>query len=360
MNGMDHVGNCLKFKTKFFFCCGLTAVALLLLHVIGRQTALLSIAVRSPPPSVMRIDSLGVFSEPELTAFVEALLSSSLEEIHKTHLGSWAARKGLNNIGTLSNGDKVLMKERGNSYQMQSELFSYYLNCYLELWNAPPTALGCASKINGKMMLAAPMGGAPEGTSYDGAENSTCFIIYKYVEGLKDTVYMPDHATSLEAVSRSPRELNRLLEWSDLILFDFLTAHGDRLLDNNLQLAPHVDFIVPLKRVSNLAKSSTGELVLIDHEATFHRSYAKARISSVMRGRLLYYLSTVSVFRRRTLERVCWLCAQSDPAAVLEDYISKHDPDSLLISSGLEPEDRTELKERLLQVCSNTCHLLKH
>ena len=357
---MDHKGNCLKFKAKFSLCCGLTAVALLLLHAVARQAALTVAERSSDPPSssamyAVGIDSPGVFSEPELTAFLEPLRSSSLEELHKTNLGTWAARMGMNNIGTLSNGDKMLMKERGSVYQMQGELFSYYLNCYLELWNAPPTALGCASAIDGKTILAAPA----DAPNSDRNNASTCFIISKYVEGLQDDVYMPDHATSLDAVSRSPRELNRLLEWSDLILFDFLTAHTDRLLDNNLPLAPYVDLIVPLKRVPNLAKSSSGELVFIDHEATFHRSYATARLSSVKRRRLFYYLSTLSVFRRRTLERVCGLCAESDPAAALEEYISKYDSESLRIVSRLEQEDRTEFKERLLQVCSNTCHLLQ-
>ena len=193
-----------------------------------------------------------MFSEPELAAFLEALRSSSLEDIHNTNLGNWAARQGLNYIGTLSNGNKVLMKKRNtlgdNRYRMQSELFSHYFNCYLDLWNTPPTALGCAREKSGKTMLAE----APEDA--DDNDTTTCFIISKYTEGLQDTVYVPDHAISLDAVSRSPRELNRLLEWSDFFLFDFLTAHSDRLLDNSIQLVPHVDLIVPRKKVPNLAR----------------------------------------------------------------------------------------------------------
>ena len=355
---MDHVGNCLKYKTKFALCCGLSAVALLLLHAVGRQTALSVVERSSGPPSAMHaveLDSPGIFSEPELATFLVALRTSSLADIHNTNLGTWAARKGLNNIGTLSNGNKVLMKERANRYQMQSELFSYYLNCYLDLWNTPPTALGCAREKSDKTMLAE----APEDADDNGT--TTCFIISKYTEGLHDTVYVPDHAISLDVVSRSPRELNRLLEWSDLFLFDFLTAHSDRLLDNSHQIVPHVDLIVPLKKVPNLAQSSSGNLILIDHESTFHRSYAKATAGSVKRQRQFYYLSTVSVFRRRTLERVCGLCSRDDPGAVLEEYVSDHDPVSLQIASRLEQEDKREFKDRLSRVCSITCHLLnKH
>ena len=147
---MDHVSNCLRYKTKLAFRWGLSAIALLLLHAICRQTQLRGVerSASVGAPSAVHMDSPGVFSEPELATFLEALRSSSLEDIHNTNLGTWAARKGLNNIGTLSNGNKVLMKKRNtlgdNRYRMQSELFSHYFNCYLDLWNTPPTALGCA------------------------------------------------------------------------------------------------------------------------------------------------------------------------------------------------------------------------
>ena len=123
-------------------------------------------------------------------------------------------------------------------------------------------------------------------------------------------------------------------------------------------IIPHVNLIVPMTNIANLAKTSSGDLLLIDHEATFHTSYTKARLSLAASSSQSHFFKGLSVFRKHTLERLCVLCLEDDPAGTLEELISEHDPISLLISSKLEPSDRAEFKERTTRVCRNTCHLL--
>ena len=338
-------------KSKFAVYGTVTVAALVLLHTLYRQTTLAGGAgLRA---RAVEMDTPHLFSEPRLAAFLETLRDGYVEEIHATSLGTFGARKGLNKVATLGSGEKVLMKERGR-HNLQGELFSYHLNCYLDLWNAPPIALGClAHRSDGKLVLA-----AAEDATVLRNESATCFTVAAFVEGMRGAVYLPPRA-SLEVVPTSSRELSRLLEWSDLVLFDFLTGHSDRLVDNNFQLLPRVDFILSTKRVPNLARASSGQLLLIDHETTFHLGYARARESSLQTRRQYHHLDTVFVFRRRTVERLCGLCVRRDPAAELEDYVRRRDPISLQIASTLEPEDRTEFRGRLTHACSKTCHLLE-
>ena len=328
------------------------AVAVLfILHVIKHQTT----AVCTPSVAhAVDIDSPGVFDSAELTRFLRTLRRSKLEDIHKSNMGAWAVRKGLNLVATLDNGEKVFLKQR-RQFRMQGELFSYHLNCYLDMWNVPPTALGCISKSNGSWInnLTKPINSTAVGSAH------TCYIITPYVKDTNDLVYMPDQirwGINLETISTTPRELNHFMEWSDMIVFDFLTGHSDRL--TNMLFLPHINFQIPLKRVPNLSKTLSGELILIDHDGTFHNGYLKARISSSERQRQAHYLRTVSVFRRHTVQRLCALCSHEDPAAMLETYMSKRDPISILTASKLRPEDREDFKKRVSRVCLTTCHLL--
>lgn len=328
-------------KIRLALCCAIAAATLLILHACIHQTSFRFYAVSGEYYTV-DVDSPGAFGPADLARFLEALNSSRVQNIQTSKLGKWAVRKGLNMRGRLE-GRKVLLKLRRRP-NMQSEMYSYYLNCYLDMWNAPPTALRCVNK-DGEFTT-------------DTAEN-TCYIISAYVEGLSDEVYIPEElrlGIDKEAISTTPRELSRLMEWSDVILFDFLTGHSDRLLDN--LYIPHVNLEVPMKQVPNIAKISSGELVLIDHEATFHGSYLKAQTSSAERKRQSHFLGRVYVFRRHTVERICSLCSQEDPVSTLEQYMEEYDWASLRVSSQLCQSDRESFRERLSTVCGRTCHLL--
>ena len=321
---------------------------LLLLHAISRQIP--SAAGRA---FAVDVDPSGVFNATELKKFVKTLRKESIDRMEASDMGTWAARKGLNMLASLSNGKSVFVKMRSKQFQLQGELYSYYLNCYLEMWNAPPTALACASLSDHQWIR-----DISEPVDFMKSANFTCFTATEYVGGLEDAVYVPERARrglTVEAVATTPRELSRLLEWSDMIVFDYLCGHTDRLGDN---LLPLVNFELHMKQVPNLARTSSGDLVLIDHEATFHDSYGKARASTAEHCKQLHYFKTVSVFRRKTIERACQLCSHKDPVSVLEDYIQDRDMTSLFIASRLRPEDRSEFKIRLSNVCDVTCHLL--
>lgn len=345
---MDLV-SCIQSKRKIVLYFALSALIVLTLYAVVLQT---SHSAASAAVYLVDVDPAGVFDALKMEKFAKNLRSNKIAHMQVSTMGKWAIRKKLNRLVTLSNGERVFIKVRYGYPKFQGELMSYYLNCYLQMWNVPPTALACVNTSTREWINLT----HPFSLSHGEFE---CFIATMYVEGLSDNVHIPNFlgkGIGLETISTTPRELGHLMEWSDMILFDYLCGHDDRLV--NHLLVPHIDFQVPLKSISNLVKTSSGDLVLIDNEKTFHKSYSSARSDPVERSRQLHYLRSVSVFRKQTVERVCQLCSEEDPALTIEEYININDPVSLLIVSKLLPEDRCDFKKRLSHICNLTCHLL--
>lgn len=335
---------CIQSKRKIVLYFALLALIVLGLYAVDLQT---SHSAAAAAVYLVDVDPAGVFDARKMEKFAKNLRSNNIADMQVSNMGSWAIRKKLNRLVTLSNGERVFIKVRYSHHKFQGELMSYYLNCYLQMWNVPPTAVACVNTSTREWINLT----HPLSSSHRKFE---CFIATMHVEGLSDNVHMPNffgNGISLETISTTPRELGRLMEWSDMILFDFLCGHGDRLVNH---LISRIDFQVPLKRISNLVKTSSGDLVLIDNEKTFHNSLSNPAEHS----RQLHYLKSVSVFRKQTVERVCQLCSEEDPTQTIEEYINIHDPVSLLIASKLIPEERCYFKERLLYICNLTCHLL--
>lgn len=124
---------CLRMRTKVALYLAVTSLTLLLLlHTLYHRTTLGS-PIASAPLFLVDADPPHLFNEANLTSFLQKLQSGHVKEIYASNLGQWAVRRGLNNIATLSSGDTVLMKERSERYRFQGEMFSYYLNCYLDI-----------------------------------------------------------------------------------------------------------------------------------------------------------------------------------------------------------------------------------
>lgn len=342
----------IKSKRKIVLCFAFSALIVVTLYAVALRVPY---SAGSAAVYLVDVDPAGVFNAHQMKSFAKRLRSNEIAEMQVSSMGKWAIKQKLNRLVTLSSGERVFIKVRYGQYQFQGELMSYYLNCYLRMWSVPPTALACVNTTTREWIhLTHPL------PAIRGSNSFECFIATMYVEDLSNVnVHIPDFlgkGIGPETISTTPRELGRIMEWSDMVLFDFLCGHSDRLV-NHLYV-PRVDFEMPLKSISNLVTTKSGDLVLIDNERTFHNSYTLARTSPVERTRQSHYLKTVSVFRRQTVERVCQLCSKEDPTQILEEYISNHDPVSLLIASKLIPEDRCDFKKRLLYICNLTCQLL--
>ena len=295
---------------------------------------------------VVAVDPATVYSAVQLDSHINVIRNQRVKSVVKSGLGSWARDHNL--LATMQNGKVVFMKER-RYLQLQAELFSFYLNAYLGLWNVPPVALSCVNATHRPW----------SDTIFDTEtlpSEEVCVMAIDYIQGLEDAVYMSYHVGQELNGNSFPanfKELGHVMQWSDLILFDYISAHTDRLVDN-LLLSP-LNFQLTMKIVPNLMMTSDGFFVLIDNEATFHSSYYKAQNSYREKYRQTHHLDNLSIFREATIVKLCQLCKHDDPASMLENFIAKHDAESLKIAGKLAAEDRLELKRRLSVVCSITC-----
>lgn len=337
----------IRSRSKLLLLCLFVIIVLFLLYTLSSKLWRPVHRIHVVP-----MEPVKIFSAEDLHRFLETVRRKRVVSVEDSKKGSWAAARSLNLFVTLED-EMVFMKRRSNPYQRQGELYSYYLNAYLGLWNAPPVALLCVNTTHQwkdvvKQML-------PLGIS-----KTSCLIAAQYVKGLKSAVYVPERVQqgiNAQSVSSTPAELSHLMQWSDMIVLDYLCGHSDRLMDS-LFFSP-LNLEQYVRPVANVIQTKTGDLVLIDHEATFHKSYGTARRSDAQHCRQMHFLKKVSVFRRSTVENICQMCGYDDPASVLEEYIQIHDPVSLSIASKLAREDRIEFKNRLSTVCDITCELLE-
>ena len=332
-----------KSKRRLLLVLSTALFLLLLLFVLSTKSPRRQ---RKDRVYVLAVDPATIYSAVQLDTHVKLIRSQRVKSVVKSGLGSWARDHNL--LATMQNGKIVFMKNR-RYIQLQAELFSFYLNAYLGLWNVPPVTLSCVNAMR------RPWSDILFDTEILPPEE-VCVMAIEYMHGLVDAVYMSYHVGQELNGNSFPanfKELDQVMQWSDLILFDYISAHTDRLVDN-LLFYP-LNFQLTMKMVPNLMMTSDGLFVLIDNEATFHRSYYKAQNSYKEKYRQTHHLENLSIFREATIVKLCQLCEHDDPASVLENFISKHDAESLKIAGELAVEDRLELKKRLSDVCAIIC-----
>ncbi|XP_074855045.1 four-jointed box protein 1 [Carettochelys insculpta] len=116
-------------------------------------------------------------------------------------------------------------------------------------------------------------------------------------------------------------QLVELVQWTDLILFDYLTANFDRLVSNlfSLQWDPRVMH----RATSNLHRAPNGGLVFIDNEAGLVHGY---RLLSMWDKYNEPLLRSVCIFREATAQRVRELHHLQNAASELLRLYRTHEP----------------------------------
>lgn len=156
----------------------------------------------------------------------------------------------------------------------------------------------------------------------------------------------------------SEGELVRLLQWSDLLLFDFLTANYDRVAYMLDAAEEEGRSEVLAGTVHNLVRNrATGGLWLLDNESGLVDGYtllygrgdpAQATRFAAFHRRLL---RTMCVFRRTTVEAVLGLHAHHKPHELLVEFARKNEPLLPLLPNPLYHQlFLSRLTERLQEV----------
>ena len=219
-----------------------------------------------------------------------------------------------NRLVVFEDGTKACVRYRENQHGLRGELYAYQLSKLLDTWNVPPAFLV-------RLNLSSPMWkGVADGVAKAEWRNGKSVILTLYVDDLQPE-YLPEELKStdklitsslLEGMSQDDQV--QLAQWSDLIIFDYVVGHSDRLFSSlfNMQWTPDM-----LDRaIHNVAKSSTGSLVMFDNESTFWLGYNTAEKEKYKAMQSLF-LQKLCTFRKSVIDKIRELSTDPDPTSQL-------------------------------------------
>lgn len=255
-----------------------------------------------------------------------------------------------NRLVTFHDGLQGCVRYRQNTDQIQGELFSFYLAQILNLPNLAPSAV---STVDLRSPLWRNLGGEIAAAQW----NSNRPVVL--------TQYLPDlHSASIPQIFRPPeRHLNKydvqnvtdlatlveLAQWSDLIVFDYLTANLDRIVNNLYNYQWNVNIMdAP---AHNLAKKlDSNLLVFLDNESGLLHGYRLLKKYEIYHSVLL---DNLCVFRRSTADMIKDLKKKRSVGLLLKKMFEKHSDEQVKEVLPTLPEKSVKiLNERIDRVAA--------
>lgn len=255
-----------------------------------------------------------------------------------------------NQLATFSDGSRACVRYGINPEQVQGETLSYYLAALLGITNVPPLAL---LRLDGEQWTHVRR--RMEALQWT---PSAVVSLSKWVAELSPAVVpAPFHRSGLglrplqpELQTKTKAELLELVQWSDLVLFDYITANFDRLVSNLFSL--QWDAKAMERDASNLLRTPHGDLVFIDNEAGLVHGY---RVLDMWEKYHSAALGSVCVFRRKTAWRVAELHLRRDTRARLLQLYRDSEP--LAAELGfLSDEHARILQDRIDKIHEHILH----
>lgn len=226
-----------------------------------------------------------------------------------------------NRLIVFDSGTMSCARYRQNNDQIQGELFSFYLARELGVTNLPPAVLTRAAGkswdfVRSNLELAQWRSDRP-------------VVLTKFVDDLVPTNIPVEFRSPTtrrlhppDVVNKTNAEIQELVQWSDLIVFDYLTANLDRIVNNmfNLQWNPEM----MNSPAHNLARrESTGLLVFLDNESGLVHGYRLLDKYELYHRSLL---DALCVFRKATADAVARLSRDRDIGRRLFSAFNSSDP----------------------------------
>ncbi|OPJ82819.1 four-jointed box protein 1 [Patagioenas fasciata] len=278
------------------------------------------------------------FAEEEAVAWLSAARAARVASLERGGCG-----RSSNRLARLSDGSRACVRYGINPEQIQGEALSYHLAGVLGIQERlPPMALAL---VEARGQQWEPVREELRGSHWvEGAVVS----LTRWVDNLTAVVapapwgaeagagrwLQPLSAGELGVLP--PSQLVELVQWSDLILFDYLTANFDRLVSNffSLQWDPRVMG----RATSNLLRAPDGGLVFMDNEAGLVHGYRLLAMWDPYNESLL---RSICVFREGTARRVAELHRRRSAAAELRRRYRAREP--LWARLGFLSERQAEL-----------------
>lgn len=251
-----------------------------------------------------------------------------------------------NRLLTFRDSSKACARYRLNTDQIQGDIFSYYLSRLLKIKNlAPSIALAVQTKHSRWSEI-----------HLDIAQSQwmddQVVVLSQWIADLQPT-FIPKELRGeglelhpvADLTSKSDKELCELAQWSDLIIFDYLVANLDRVVNNMFNKQWNANMMK--NPTHNLLKiPSNQQLVFLDNESGLFHGYRLLDKYHVYHETML---KSLCIFRKSTVEALKKLFFAGNVGDVLRDTFVENESYHYLIPSMPEKNIKI-LKERLAEV----------
>ena len=253
-----------------------------------------------------------------------------------------------NRLLTFRDSSKACARYRLNTDQIQGDIFSYYLSRLLKIKNLTPSiAIAVQTKHSRWSEI-----------HLDIAQSQwmddQVVVLSQWIEGLQPT-FIPKElrGEGLELhpiekanlTSKSDKELCELAQWSDLIVFDYLVANLDRVVNNMFNKQWNANMMK--NPTHNLLKiPSNQQLVFLDNESGLFHGYRLLDKYHVYHETLL---KSLCIFRKPTVDALKKLYFAGNVGDALRDAFVENESYHYLVPSMPEKNIKI-LKERLAEV----------
>ncbi|XP_026070777.1 four-jointed box protein 1-like [Carassius auratus] len=260
-----------------------------------------------------------------------------------------------NRLATFSDGTRACVRYGIDADQVLGETLSYYLAELLGISNLPPLAL---SKLNLSSEQWASVRGHIEALEWS---PNAIVSLTEFIPNVTG-VFIPLHLRKQQGgLQLSPETVSNmtvtylveLMQWSDLIIFDYLTANFDRIVSHIFSL--QWDARVMERTTNNLLKTINGHLLFIDNEAGIVHGY---RVLDLWERYHRLLLGSSCIFRRSTVRRISEMKRSGDSAKLLCELYRAREPlarelGSLSQEHALTLQNRIDVVYKHIQQCTD-------
>jgi len=228
-----------------------------------------------------------------------------------------------NRLATFADGTRACVRYGIDADQVLGETLSYYLAELLGISNLPPLAL---SKLNLSSEQWASVRENIEALEWSPNAIVSLTEFIPNVTGVFIPLHLRKQQDSLQLSAETISNMTltylvELTQWSDLILFDYLTANFDRIVSHIFSL--QWDARVMERTTNNLLKTVSGHLLFIDNEAGLIHGY---RVLDLWERYHTLLLSSSCIFRRSTVRRISEMKRSGNSAKLLCELYRAREP----------------------------------
>ena len=157
------------------------------------------------------------------------------------------------------------------------------------------------------------------------------------------------YADSLIALHLDDWELGYLLQWSDLIIADYISGETDRLVQYLSNQVNNPRFPKHERLVSNLAIDATGQLIVYDSERAFGDGYYIAQHNEQFLMFQEFFFNRLCFFNPPTLQRIKQISTYPSPASTFEAYVQQEDPKAMSMVQPFSESEKATFNHRMTE-----------